>query len=125
MLEAFRYTSKPDRCAYLPAETRQMSYRFIGAIDADEYEQMLARGWRHFGIEFFRPNCPQCAQCKSLRVKVADFTPSKTQRRVLKKNGDVRLEVRPASVTAEHLRLYNEYHAFMAVEKEWKTGAIT
>src|SRR4051812_14942121 len=110
------FTTPLAQCVYLPAETSRMSYRFFEELGADDFQQLLARGWRRFGEQFFRPSCPACAKCRSLRVRVADFVPGKSQRRVLRKNTGVRVEVRPATVTPEHVRLYNAYHSFMAAE---------
>ena len=125
MSPEFRFSTAPSACLYLPAEVCQMSYRLMAGLGDVEYARLLNRGWRRFGYQFFRPICPACAKCRSLRVKVAEFTPNKAQRRALKANEDVQLVVRPRSVSAEHIRLYNEYHAFMAVEKGWPDGGIT
>jgi len=102
-----------------------MVYRLRNELTPADYEALLARGWRRFGAQIFRPSCPQCAECRSLRVKVADFRPSKSQRRALKRNADLQLWIQPASVSPAHVELYNEYHAFMAVEKGWREQAIT
>ena len=102
-----------------------MSYRLCREIDPGRYEAMLTRGWRRFGNQFFRPTCPSCARCRSIRVDVAGFAPTKSQRRTLKLNHDVRVEIRPPSVTPRHVELYNSYHAFMALEKGWPFHPIS
>ncbi len=58
-------------------------------------------------------------------MKVAEFQPNKAQRRTLAKNQDIRLEVRPASVSDAHIQLYNRYRHFMAGEKGWREQAIS
>lgn len=125
MLEHIRFSTAPHPCPYLPAETAQLSYRLIRKISVLEYEQMLSRGWRRFGNQFFRPNCPQCAGCRSLRVNVPHFSPSKSQRRILKRNADLRIEIRPPGVTADHLRLWHDFHAAMKLRKGWEKNAKT
>jgi arginine-tRNA-protein transferase len=125
MLEQIRFSTAPYDCVYLPGQTAQLSYRIIREISDAEFDRMLSRGWRRFGIQFFRPNCPGCAGCRSLRIPVAQFVPSKSQRRVSRQNAGVRLEVRAPGVTAEHLRLWHEYHAWMTVQKGWPANVKT
>ena len=125
MLQEIRFTTPPQSCAYLPSETSCMSYRLRNELSPEDYERLLSRGWRRFGDQLFRPRCPGCAECRSLRVKAPEFRPSKSQRRVLRKNLDLQVWIHPASVSPAHIRLYNEYHAFMAVEKGWREQTIT
>jgi arginine-tRNA-protein transferase len=125
MLQEFRFTTPPHVCGYLPTETACMSYRLRNELSSADYEALLARGWRRFGAQIFRPCCAQCAECRSLRVIVPEFRPTKSQRRVLKKNHDLQVWIQPASVSAAHVELYNQYHAFMTVEKGWKEQRLT
>ena len=102
-----------------------MDYRLMPGLEEAEFARLLNRGWRRFGYQLFRPHCPACARCRSLRVKAAEFQPNKAQRRALTRNGDVRVEVRPASVSDAHIALYNRYHGFMADEKGWAAQTIS
>ncbi|WP_166823242.1 arginyltransferase [Thalassoroseus pseudoceratinae] len=124
ILELFRTVEPPRQCSYLPDETASLEYRVVGQISATEYESWLSRGWRRHGWHFFRPACPNCVKCQSLRVDVAAFQPTKSQRRTLKRNSDVRVVVQPASVSEEHLRLYNDWHADMHVRSGWRAEEI-
>ncbi len=125
MAEEFRFTAEPSPCPYLPFEVCQLDYRFLFELDHVKFAELLNRGWRRFGSQFFRPHCPACARCRSLRVKVAQFHPNKSQRRAFAKNHDVRLEVIPASVSDAHIHLYNRFHRFMAGEKGWREQNIS
>lgn len=118
-LELLRGAAPPGSCSYLPDETASLEYRYLLDIAAPEFEAMLSRGWRRQGACFFRPRCPQCVKCRSLRVDVEAFTPTKSQRRCLKKNADVRLVVRKPSLTREHLAIFNAYHADMHDRRGW------
>lgn len=124
ILELYRTVEPPRRCSYLPDETASLEYRVLGQISADTYETWLERGWRRHGWHFFRPACRECVKCRSLRVDVAAFQPTKSQRRTIKRNSDVQLVVQRASVTEEHLRLYNEWHADMHVRSGWRAESI-
>ena len=83
---------------------------------------MLRRGWRRQGACFFRPRCAACHRCRSLRVRVFDFQSSKSQRRALKANADLRLVIRTPRLTDAHLRLFDDYHADMHERRGWNSN---
>jgi arginine-tRNA-protein transferase len=111
-------------CAYLPDRLATTRYRFIDHCSAPTYTEMLERGWRRFGCVFFRPACASCGECRSLRVEVEGFRPDRSMRRNLQRNRDLEVLLRPASMTAEHLALYDRYHADMASRKGWGEKAV-
>ncbi|ETW93154.1 MAG: hypothetical protein ETSY1_40425 [Candidatus Entotheonella factor] len=117
--ELARFTTPPFRCPYLPDQTASLTYRILLGMGAADYEDMLSRGWRRFGCEFFRPVCAACAECRSLRLRLEDFRPSRSQRRALKANADIEVIVQTPTATPAHVRLYNAYHQDMAVRKQW------
>ncbi len=123
--ELFRVVAPEGECSYLPWETSSLEYRLIFAIDADDYEAMLVRGWRRHGIHFFRPACPNCVKCRSLRIDVERFRPTKSQRRNLRRNEHVAVEVGEPEVTDEHVRLFNAYHADMTDRRGWTENRTT
>lgn len=64
---------------------------------------LWARGWRHFGSDFFRYSITadergSLQTIQPLRLPLADFRMSKSQRRVLRKNEDVEVRIVPAVV---------------------------
>jgi arginyl-tRNA--protein-N-Asp/Glu arginylyltransferase len=50
------------------------------------YEQLMSRGFRRSGNEIYRPHCPGCQACQSIRIPVAAFERSRSQKRVSSKN---------------------------------------
>ncbi len=106
-------------CSYLPGQTARMTYRLAYRLTESRYEQLLSRGWRRFGRTLFRPNCSACAACQSLRVVLADFTASKSQRRIVSKAPEFSLTIQKPTVSAEHLSLYNRYHLDMHHRRQW------
>jgi arginine-tRNA-protein transferase len=113
------WQTPPESCSYLPHETASLVYRLTTRATAEECEALLERGWRRHGAFFFRPACPACVQCRSLRVPVAEFRPSKSQRRCWRRNADVRFELARPSVSREHLDLINRYHLDMHRRRGW------
>ena len=85
-----------------------------------EYADLLARGWRRFGWQFFRPACPRCRECRSVRVLTQEYTASASQRRVMRKNETVRAELHPLFAVREILQLHNSYQYFMHQHRGWE-----
>lgn len=102
-----------------------MEYRIAWILTAQRYEQLLERGWRRFGRTLFRPRCSACAECRSLRVDLQNFAPSKSQRRNLRRNQHLTVRVARPEMTAAHLDLYNRYHADMHQRRDWPYTEIT
>jgi arginine-tRNA-protein transferase len=97
-----------------------MRYEFVAEASAADYEQRLATGWRRFGRTWFRPQCPSCTACQSLRIDVARFRPDRTQRRNQKVNAaTIRLQIGEPEVTAEKLALYDRFHDFQTENVGW------
>jgi arginine-tRNA-protein transferase len=125
MRELFRFIEAPRQCSYLPGETASLEVRGITDLSAAEYSGLLARGYRRFGWQVFRPNCQDCAACRSLRVLVRDFMPGRSQRRVLRQNAAIRAELHPLFVTSDIVTLYNRYHRFMHGHRGWPLQECT
>lgn len=101
-----------------------MEYRVMTEVTADELEWMLERGWRRFGHLYFRPMCPACAECVSLRIPVATFAPSKSQRRAWKRCANLRVATKPPLVDDERLALYHAWHEMREQTRGWKPSRI-
>lgn len=93
-------------CPYIDNEKFTQLYFFAYGIDHKKTEALLSRGWRHFGHYFFRPVCSNCHKCQPLRVVIDDFKPSKSQRRVIRKNSSTVVKVTPLVYSD---KLYNLY----------------
>jgi leucyl-tRNA---protein transferase len=120
MQSLFRYTAPPSTCGYLPAEHWSLEYEMVADISAREYADRLDEGWRRFGGMLFRPRCPACQACRSLRVVVEQFQPNRSQARALKKNrGAIEVRIGPPSVSREKLQMYDRFHLFQAETKGW------
>ncbi len=118
-------TGDEEQCLYLPDQLSRMRYRVIDYCTPETYTSLLERGWRRFGRIFFRPMCAACEECRSLRVDVERFRPNRSMRRTLTRNLDLRVGLRRASVSDQHLELYDRYHGDMARRKGWSEKSIT
>ncbi|HVL15327.1 MAG TPA: arginyltransferase [Gemmata sp.] len=114
------YTAPPGPCGYLPDRTSRLTYELVAGLSAREYQERLHAGWRRFGYSLFRPACPHCRACLSLRVPVTTFRPDRSQRRALAANdGEVTLSVGEPAATRANLDLYDRFHRFQQAHKGW------
>jgi arginine-tRNA-protein transferase len=114
------FVAPPSRCGYLPAQLWQLEYEVVADITPAEYMARMRAGWRRFGDTLFHPRCPACTACRSLRVLVDRFRPSRSQQRCRKLNeGAIRLEIGKPAVSRARLRLYDRYHAYQSDAKGW------
>lgn len=119
------WLAEPSRCAYLPDRLATLEYRLLLDVFPEELDALLARGWRRFGPAYFRPACASCSACVPLRVPVARFRPSKTQRRVWNKaSARLRVEAAPPRVDARRLELYHRWHAVQGDKRDWPTDTL-
>ncbi|MCM2680765.1 arginyltransferase [Echinimonas agarilytica] len=96
-------------CSYIVGNEEQLLFVLDKQVlNDDSYEQLLAQGFRRSGGDIYRPHCPSCSACKSLRVDVEQFKPSTSQKRVNKKNAhiDWRATLTPHP---DHYPLYERY----------------
>jgi arginine-tRNA-protein transferase len=116
----FRFIAPPSRCGYLPDQLWRLEYEQVGELTPAEYMERLEHGWRRFGEMLFRPQCPACSECRSLRVVAERFRPDRSQKRNRKANeGVVELRIGKPSVTPAKLELFDRYHAFQSEVKGW------
>jgi arginine-tRNA-protein transferase len=120
MESLFRFVAPAGPCGYLPEQTWRLEYDLVNELTAVEYMERMVRGWRRFGRSLFRPRCPVCTACRSLRIVVERFRPNRSQRRVRAENeGIVRLHIGTPRVSRAKLDLYDRYHAFQSAAKGW------
>jgi leucyl-tRNA---protein transferase len=78
-----------------------------------EMDFLLAEGWRNFGTYFFRHNIGvfrgDFRRVIPLRIRLADFTLSKSQRRNLERNKDLKIVIRPILIDEEKEELFHRH----------------
>lgn len=86
---------------------------YAARITPRETDFLLADGWRHFGRHFYRYNLGflkgEFRFVIPLRVRLADFKFSKSQRRILNKNRSLQTFVRPAEIDDEKHELFERH----------------
>ncbi|MBS2019804.1 MAG: arginyltransferase [Deltaproteobacteria bacterium] len=118
------FVEAPRVCSYLSDREAQLEIRVMLDVSPVELERLLERGWRRFGPVYFRPACRGCNECVTLRIDVARFEATKSQRRALKNAARLRRIVGRPVVDAERLELYQRWHAQREGARGWEKSAL-
>ncbi len=106
----FFFTTTPLPCPYLEGRTeRRMVTELMGGDATDLNDRLSLAGFRRSHTIAYTPVCDACTACVSVRVPVRDFKPSKTQRRILKRNSDLIAEECAPVATREQYALFKSY----------------
>jgi arginine-tRNA-protein transferase len=96
-------------CSYLPGRVASMQYALAGDRLRDIYRGLMDLRFRRSGDIAYRPACESCEACVPIRVPIAGFQPSRSQRRVLRRNSDVAVACGPLVADDEHYDLFARY----------------
>lgn len=114
-----------EKCAYLPGTAQTTHYKVIANVSPEYCDHLVQHGWRRFGEMFFRPVCRECTACESLKIDVAAYRFSRSERRVLRKNADLHVVTRRPGMTQKHLELFVAYHRHMHLRRGWEEQPVT
>ena len=120
-----RLLEPPHECPYLPGRTAVLDVAVLVDVSSDELGVLLERGWRRFGPAYFRPVCEACDECVSLRIPVAGFTPSRSQKRARRLASALTRTVGVPVVDDERLGLYARWHAQRESQRGWEPSGLT
>jgi len=106
------FVTNPSPCPYLPGKVERKVFTELSGRHAGELNEALGRiGFRRSQSVAYRPSCIDCSACVSVRVLAAEFTPSATQRKLLRRHADLEVTACKPWTTQEQYELLQRYLA--------------
>jgi arginine-tRNA-protein transferase len=97
-------------CPYLPGRIeRKVFARLSGTLARPLNEALTNSGFRRSQMIAYRPACDGCSACVSVRILVDEFAPSRSQKRIARRNTDLARTEVPAEATREQFALLRTY----------------
>ena len=97
-------------CPYLPDRIeRKVFARLTGPLAQPLSEALTHSGFRRSQSIAYRPACEGCTACVSVRILADEFTPSRSQRRIARRNADLVSNSVPAEASREQFALLRTY----------------
>ena len=98
-------------CPYIPG--RIAREEVFGAVEfpAELYHDLMNYGFRRSGMYFYRPVCEACSECTPIRIHAGEYRPTKSQRRILRKNREIDVRVASPRFTKQKFSIYSDYLA--------------
>lgn len=106
----FFFTTAPLPCPYLPDRQERKIVTELSGPDAESLHEALSRaGFRRSHSIAYTPACPGCNACVPVRIRVDEFAPHRTLRRIARANETLSARQSVARATAEQYRLFARY----------------
>ncbi|TVP73475.1 MAG: arginyltransferase [Rhodobacteraceae bacterium] len=104
------YVTAPQPCPYLAGRMERKLFTALQGEQAESMNDTLSKqGFRRSQNVLYRPSCAECNACLSARIRVADFTLSRSQRRVERRNAHLQRHVTSAWATEDQFDLFRRY----------------
>jgi len=104
------YVTAPQPCPYLDGRMERKLFTSLQGDGAERLNDSLSKqGFRRSQNVVYRPSCAECSACLSARIRVADFTPNRSQRKILARGAGLRRMATSAWATEEQFVLFRRY----------------
>ncbi|QYZ70798.1 arginyltransferase [Neotabrizicola shimadae] len=104
------YVTAPQPCPYLDGRMERKLFTALQGDHAQRLNDTLSKqGFRRSQNVLYRPSCAECSACLSARIRVEDFEPNRTQRRLMARNGALRRNATSPWATEDQFALFRRY----------------
>jgi len=104
------FLTAPSPCPYLPGREERKVFAHLPLLDGAQVNDSLTQGgFRRSQNIAYRPACESCAACVSARLPVADYVFSRSERKILNRNGGLSRHGVEAEATIEQFDLLRRY----------------
>jgi arginine-tRNA-protein transferase len=104
------YVTAPQACPYLPGRMERKLFTALQGEYAVKLNDALSKqGFRRSQNVLYRPSCAECSACLSARIRVADFEPTRSQKRARRRNAHLRREATSPWATEDQYALFRAY----------------
>jgi len=122
MNKNFSIIRNVENCFFYPGRMWMAEFRQIREMSGETFQSHLESGYFSRGMDFYKPICSTCQECIPVRLPVAEFRPSKSQRKLWRQNSNLEVRVAKPQYSEERLELYSHYHrdrwGWVSVEAE-------
>jgi len=114
------YITAPQPCPYLVDKYERKLFTHLTHEKPNNIiDNLLRDGFRRSQNIAYMPYCEECSACVSVRVLASEFSPSKSQKRVLKKNSDLCAKRIAPQITTEQYSIFRDY-----IDARHETGGM-
>lgn len=104
------YVTAPQPCPYLDGRMERKLFTALQGEGAERLNDSLSKqGFRRSQNVLYRPSCTDCAACLSARVRVADFAPTRSQKRVIRRNANLARRATSPWASEAQFALFRDY----------------
>ena len=104
------YLTAPSPCPYLGGKEERKVFTHLVGERAGELNNILTQGgFRRSQSIAYRPACEGCRCCVSVRVIAKEFTPTRSMRRIARRNADIVADLKLAVPTSEQYSIFRAY----------------
>jgi len=104
------YRTGPMPCPYLSGHVERNLFTVLRGVQAQEqHETLTLAGFRRSHHIVYRPACPGCTGCVPVRIIAEQFRPTRSERRIMRRNTDLSAALLDPIATDEHYSIFAEY----------------